>query len=139
MNTKLINNFIEIREIREIPEKGYGVFAIKNIPISTKVYNKIYKETLEYILQINDENIIQKNISLELQEDNIFIYPVGIESYINHNDNPNMKSNISCKEILAGEELTENYSEFDNLEHWYFKLTKKYILWVKERNNKIDY
>ena len=140
MNTKIINDFIEIREN---PDKGYGVFARKDIPINTKVYDeirlKLSKETVEDIIQMNDENVIQRFLSWGWAEDNIFIFPLGIETYINHNDNPNMKSNISCKEILAGEELTENYSEFDKLEDWYFKLTKKYHVWVQEKNNKIDY
>jgi len=133
MNTKPINDFIEIRETLD---KGFGVFARKNIPINTKVYDeirlKLDKEIVEYILQINDEKVIQRFLSWGWAENNIFIFPLGAETYINHNDNPNMKSNISCKEILAGEELTEDYTEFDKLEDWYFQLTKKYKVWIKE-------
>ena len=133
MNTKLTNDFIEIRETSD---KGFGVFARKDIPINTKVYEetrlKLDKKTVEYILQMNDERIIQHFLSWGWVKDNIFIFPLGVESYINHNDNPNMKSNISCKEILAGEELTEDYTEFDKLEDWYFQLTKKYKVWIKE-------
>jgi SET domain-containing protein len=129
MNTKPINDFIEIRETSD---KGFGVFARKNIPINTLVYKKLSKETVEYILQINNENVIKRFLSCGLNEDNIFIFHLGIETYINHNhnNNPNMKSNISCKEILAGEELIENYNEFDKLEDWYFQLTKKYKVWT---------
>lgn len=136
MNTKPINDLIEIKETSD---KNFGVFARKDIPINTLVYKKLSKETVEYILQINNENVIKRFLSCDLNEDNIFIFPLGIETYINHNNNPNIKSNISCKEILAGEELTENYNEFDKLEDWYFQLTKKYHVWVQEKNNKIDY
>ena len=136
MNTKSINDLIEIKKTSD---KNFSVFARKDIPINTLVYKKLSKETVEYILQINDENVIKRFLSCDLNENNIFIFPLGIETYINHNNNPNMKSNISCKEILAGEELTENYNEFDKLEDWYFQLTKKYHVWVQEKNNKIDY
>jgi hypothetical protein len=37
MNTKLTNDFIEIRETSD---KGFGVFARKDIPINTKVYEE---------------------------------------------------------------------------------------------------
>ena len=132
MNTRPINDFIEIRET---PDKGYGVFARKDISINTKVYEetrlKLDKEMVENIIQKNDEKVIQRFLSWGWAEDNIFIFPLGVETYINHNDNPNMKNNISCKEIIAGEELTEDYREFDKLEDWYFDLTKKYDVWIK--------
>jgi hypothetical protein len=133
MNIKPINDFIEIRKTLD---KGFGVFARKNIPIHTKVYEetrmKLSKEMVENIIQHNDENTIQKFLSWGWAEENIFIFPLGVETYINHNDNPNMKNNISCKYINSGEELTEDYTEFDKLENWYLQLTQKYNVWIKK-------
>ena len=133
MNTRPINDFIEIRETRD---KGYGVFARKYIPINTKVYDeirlKLDKEIVEHIIKKNDETVIQRFLSWGWAEKDLFIFPLGVETYINHNDNPNMKNNISCKDINSGEELTEDYTEFDKLEDWYLQLTQKYNVWIKK-------
>lgn len=60
----------------------------------------------------------------------VFVLPLGIEPFVNHDDVPNMRERTTLRDIEEGEELMENYHEYDTHEEWYVDLTREYGVWI---------
>lgn len=62
-------------------------------------------------------------------EDGTFTLGIGIDQYINHSFAPNCKRGCALRDIEAGEEILEDYTEFDNAE-WFIKIMESQGIWV---------
>jgi len=97
---------------------GVGVFAIRNIPQGTEFSpndNAVFQcdeEDFKNILPEIQELIIQRN-SFRENEPLIFINPNKtqvFQQYMNHSNTPNSDGRFAIRDILAGEEITEDFT-----------------------------
>lgn len=123
--------------IQESPGKGLGVFAREDIPTGTEIYTpvsrvRIPRATLADILATNagSPETCRRLLAWGWGEGEDFILPLGIESFINHSDKPNVIGRRTIGMVAAGEELVEDYNEFDKKEDWYCRLAEQYGAWI---------
>jgi hypothetical protein len=101
---------------------GVGVFAIKDIPVGTDVFNSSRKDHLYSWKVITDDNV--RNVISRLCHTNqygfyISDHPVniGMSYYVNHHDEPNLvyeqtrDTYYTIKNIAKGEELLVSYDQ----------------------------
>jgi len=108
--------------IDKTKDKGFGVFAKEFIAKDTIIWEfiegldiKIHKDNLKKL------TIIQKNfIDIYFWKEGDYYYSSCDHSiFQNHNGNPNSITSgslymIAAKDILVGEEITVDYSDFDD-------------------------
>ena len=105
--------------LKPSPIAGIGVFAIRDIPPSTKViweYDTVETESLteqefELLPVEIQEEILQRTIFVK-DEPIEFLNPncaTSYRSYMNHSDTPNTDGITTLVAIKKGEELTEDY------------------------------
>lgn len=107
---------------------GVGVFAIRDIKKGTELFKftsaKIpldYKELDDKSLSvILDRNVIY-NDTKEVEHPN---FEINYTAFMNHSDDPNSDGVVALRDILEGEEITEDYRH-DNMasiskEHFHF-------------------
>lgn len=126
--------------IKESPGKGFGVFANSNVPEGTEIYSpdnrvRFPRSVLEGILSVNGPNACRLLLAWGWGEGDDFVLPLGIESFINHSDTPNMgvgRDGVGKAKglVKVGEELVENYNDFDKKEGWYCELARRYGAWI---------
>ena len=128
---------------------GVGVFAIKDIPADTVLFEKCNSKE-SFPIELSKEELSKSEDLVFEQIKNLFVasphdtYPlsrnglnlVDISFYLNHSENPNVKFCpergevgkflvfVSCKEIKAGEELTQDYN---NLSPYKGKLYEQFL------------
>lgn len=106
------------------PEIGYGIFASALIPKGTITWVKddldrvIPKETLEKMTHANRENLLK--YSYRNYEGN-YVFCWDLTRYVNHSYKPNsmltaMGFEIAIKDILPGEEMTNDYGTLNIIE-----------------------
>jgi len=127
---------------------GVGVFAIRNIPVDTIVFEEC-NDSNEFPIEISKLELEGVNSAVrELIGDllvgspyDTYSFPVrglnsaGVPFYLNHSDEPNVKFSsergevgkflvfVSCRDIEEGEELTQDYN---NLSQDKTKLYKQF-------------
>lgn len=123
--------------IKESIGKGFGVFANSNIPEGTQIYSpdsrvRFPRSVLEGILSINGPDACRLLLAWGWGEGDDFVLPLGIEAFINHSDTPNVGGGggKAKRLVKAGEELVEDYNEFDKKERWYCELARRYGAWI---------
>jgi hypothetical protein len=121
--------------VKASPGKGMGMFACQEIPDGTEIYNTAHRlrmprEILETVLCTNTDATCKLLLSWGWGEGDEFVLPLGIEGFINHSTKPNMRNRRTMRFIQKGEELVENYFEFDSHEKWYVDLTEQYGAWI---------
>lgn len=127
------------------PGKGKAVFTTEPIKARSKVWSPTYVKTYdEKEFEKRIEGLSETKIKYLLNhvygKNNKLIECLGDGEYVNHsktNNNicdgmgldPPIDDNHECcyamRDILAGEELVDNYSYYDNPQ-WYLDLCKKY-------------
>lgn len=107
-------------KLREIKSKGIGVFADQKIIKGQSVW--VYNPVID--IRINRKDIPEKMknffeiYAVDTGEEYVSLN-IDNARFINHSDNPNIKSLGSCKDNIAirdiqiGEEITINYTEID--------------------------
>jgi len=106
---------------------GVGVFAIRDIQRGTVLtdYNIWKREADRYVYRFNIEDLLKlkpevKDLILDHNsfKAGTFIFPffspnqeVNFQSFMNHSENPNTDGFVALRDIMKGEELTENYSK----------------------------
>lgn len=109
---------------------GVGVFAIRDIPKDTNPFmgmrqdywQKFHRDELKDLHPAVLEMI--KDFFVEEKNDIVFIPPYGLNGidisfFINSSKKPNLKTKngftfLTARKIKAGEELTADYTEYDN-------------------------
>lgn len=123
-----INSIVKIK-IAPSDIHGVGVFAIYDIPKLTKLYADSYPQAYkinygrfsELFKEIR-ELIVGRWPRVTLSEP--FLWPDSFyQGYINHYDFPNYDpiTDLTLKDIKAGEEITEDYRRIEGWEkahHW---------------------
>jgi len=110
-------------EARPSPIHGLGLFSCEFIPAGSPVAG--WSRETDYSLTpeqwINLPRSLQKFLwtFVWVTEDGVYRGTSDDGRFTNHSDNPNLTWNeeINCsvanRDIIAGEELTEDYSQFD--------------------------
>lgn len=112
--------------LKPSPIHGIGVFAIRDIP-KGKRYTDISVHNLDEteILELSESDfeklrpeiqtlILDRTTFVESQNTYFFYSPnheVCLTSFMNHSETPNVKNDITLRDIKAGEELTEDFRE----------------------------
>ncbi len=126
--------------IKLIPNKGYGLISKQFIKKGSLIWScKNDKNVisiddnnlLKYLEKYNDEQMI--NILDHMYCFNGLCYDLSNSDnkYTNHSNNPNSYINennesIALRDIYIDEEITENYTTYDNYLPNYYILMKKY-------------
>lgn len=111
---------------------GFGLFAkrnfIKGEMIYKKNYYKIPSDVVDKMFSVNtdDANLLMMEKIWGVGDD--YYITLNIDQYINHSTNPNSCHGIALRDIIAGEEILENYSSFDN-EDWFQDINKRMGVW----------
>lgn len=127
-------------EIKKIENKGFGIISKQFIPKNNIIWNlendnkliSIKDEDLpDYLNQFNYDKIVDvldhmycfNNLCYDITNSDI--------KYTNHSFNPtsyvDKKGNsVAVRDINIGEEITENYTLYDNYLENYYKLMKIY-------------
>lgn len=134
MNKKkeLILSLLKNNYCRLKPSKisGVGVFAIRNIPPGTDVFQGILKQewlkfNMKELEELPKETKKLIDVFFVVEKDNSVLIPEGglngidISFFVNNSNKPNLEFNekkhtfISMKEIKKGKELTVSYSTYD--------------------------
>jgi SET domain-containing protein len=103
------------------PDMGLGLFAKDFIPKDSKVWEfiegvdvKITQEKLDTLDEAQQEYFYKY---AWLQKDGCYYSSCDLTNFINHSYTPNLKvinnAVYSLRDIKIGEELFENYKEFD--------------------------
>lgn len=99
---------------------GIGLFADQLIPKDTIVWqhNDLIDRVYRYDQLENMPDIIQQTLNnYGWREDEYFIMPGDNARFTNHSITPNCEPapgiSIAIRDIQIGEEITENYSSFD--------------------------
>lgn len=112
-------------EVRPSPIHGLGLFALEPIAKNTVVSQ--WRSGVDFVLSDRDWHLLPTELREFLIEfawrdwKGNYYGSSGISRYTNHSSTPNLTydalTRASCanRAIAAGEELTENYSEFDSL------------------------
>ena len=97
---------------------GTGLFASEFIPKGTKIWhfeylfdNKISEYVFRKLPQIAKEYII----NFCYMENGCYILCTDNAKYTNHSLTPNCSDGFAISDIQEGEEITENYYEYDEL------------------------
>lgn len=139
MSTQDVVDFLNSTvKLKIAPSKihGVGVFAMVDIPKGTKLWAdrapqayKISQGNLSKLFPYIREHLIERWPSIVVGK--AFAYPdYFIQGFINHADDPNYdnKLDVTVKDIVAGEEITEDYRNYDGWEKaypWLYPLDKK--------------
>lgn len=116
----MLNTFVRLR-IAPSNVHGVGVFAICDIPTGTKLYTDQMPEifTLPYAkfrkLMPHVRALLLERWPL-ITQGSAFLYPdARMVAYMNHSDEPNFdaKEDRTLRDIIEGEELTEDYRKID--------------------------
>lgn len=111
--------------LKEFPNKGIGLCSVHNIPKGTFVYeeNKFFdvlvsKKEVDAMHKVA-KDFIETHCSYSKKRDGYWVC-VDNARFLNHSFDANLKylndihKYIAVRDILAGEELTCNYTEFDD-------------------------
>jgi hypothetical protein len=129
---ELLKNFRDDIYCRVKPSSidgGVGVFAVRKIP---KGVNPFVGAPEETNIPLTLEEVASFDLTVQRLAKDFCIFkdgmywssPRGLNNldivfYINHSDTPNLelrgKEFFAAKDIEAGEELTDNYLEFDDI------------------------
>lgn len=110
------------------PERGIGVFAIRDIPIATRLFVGDAGETVRFPLaafeQIEDAAVRQVYLDFCPLVDGAFVAPVDLNQltmawYMNHSRAPNVAADArlhftTTRLVRHGEELTTDYTRFSD-------------------------
>lgn len=111
---------------------GFGLFAKRNFVKGEMIYKKNYYkipcDVVDKMFSVNthDANLLMMEKIWGVGDD--YYITLNIDQYINHSINPNSCHGIALRDIIAGEEILENYSSFDN-EDWFQDINKKMGVW----------
>lgn len=107
--------------IKESPNKGHGIFSEVFIPKGTIIWEfvdgfdiKVHKNQLEIL-----DDIQKEMISKYFWREGDYLYSsCDFSIFQNHSDNPNSvpfgkNQMIASRDIFPGDEITVNYSDFD--------------------------
>lgn len=125
---------------------GIGVFAIRDIKKGTLVtdysihtinnvgFLKISEEEFQ-LLDPEIRDLILDHTLFQEGQQNLYFYSPNMEvcltSFMNHSDDPNCDGQIAIRDIMKGEEITEDYNTLfhgKNPHH----LIQKHHLWLKK-------
>jgi SET domain-containing protein len=123
-------------KIAQSPIHGIGVFAIRDIPKGTEINKndqELYSLTLSEIKNLPEEIkslILDRTIFIkETKLHNFYSpnYDAKLQAFMNHSDTPNSDGIYAIRNILKGEEITEDYNTIQSQElhdiskqHYYF-------------------
>jgi hypothetical protein len=111
-------------QLKEIPNKGIGVISVEKIKINTIVY----RDDLNFDILLSQEQVDRMPDTLKsfvdtycsfIKEYNSYYVCMDNSRFLNHSFNANLKWDdvdkkyIANRDIDMGEELTSNYTEFD--------------------------
>lgn len=117
--------FLSITEIKPSSTHGLGVFAVECIESGTSVY--LHRPGLDLILTVSmfdeldhcDQLFILHHGGLDKRL-NCYRLPYDNLRFLNHSDTPNLvyvaatDQIVALRAIAAGEELTQNYRDFED-------------------------
>ena len=106
--------------------KGVGVFAIREIPGSTRLFVGDIGETVQILVsdvdQLEDAELRQIYYDFCPVRDGCFVAPIDFNQmamgwYLNHSDDPNVKVDdhlhfVTSRLIKVGDEVTANYTTY---------------------------
>ncbi len=127
--------------IREIPGKGKGIISEEYIPKDTLIWEfqpqeaKIFGQPseLEHFLSDKSHEEKLKILSHIFCSGSEAILLMDDTQYTNHDSNsntynsPDLKKNFAARDIHPGEEMTDNYGKFHELD-WFEEICKKYSM-----------
>lgn len=106
------------------PIHNVGVFAIRNIPQGTQLTDYYGGEFKSYSVSEREFELIRPEIAELIKQQTIFepeMYRFDspnshqiLEVFMNHSEEPNSDGKITLRDIKAGEEITKDYSVFEN-------------------------
>jgi hypothetical protein len=111
-----------------ISSKGLGVFAIREIPRSTRLFvgdvGATVRVPVSVVERIPDEEIRRMYTDFCPVIDGSFVAPVDFNQmtmgwYLNHSDEPNVRvmerlQFVTTRTVLLSEELTTDYTSFSD-------------------------
>lgn len=106
--------------------KGVGVFAIREIPGSTRLFVGDIGETVQILVsdvdKLEDAELRQIYYDFCPVRDGCFVAPIDFNQmamgwYLNHSDDPNVKVDdhlqfVTSRLIKVGDEVTANYTAY---------------------------
>jgi hypothetical protein len=128
---KLLNDIVKIK-IAPSPIHGVGVFAMRNMKKGEKLEADAIPHAFDLpFKKLGDLKPEVREVILShwptIINGSHFLYPVTkMTAFLNHDSNPNYdaKEDKLLRAVKAGEEITENYREIENIEKVYKWLAK---------------
>jgi hypothetical protein len=121
-------------EVRSSRFGGHGVFATRIIAKGEQVYPvrrlKLLKTDL---MRYNSADVIDSCLAYGWAvDDDVFELPLGVEAFINHApaSSANCRDGVAVVHIEVGDEVLENYADFDPLVSWYVEATTQRGIWT---------
>ncbi|MDD5417678.1 MAG: SET domain-containing protein [Candidatus Nanoarchaeia archaeon] len=130
LKRKIIENLKQTYcQLKPSKISGVGVFAIKNIPAGIDPFPLVKKSKW---IRIKEEDIMDLDDDIKKLIDDFYVIEpegvwisdaglngVDISFFVNHSKNPNLRriesgDFITLREIKKGEELTVDYSTYDD-------------------------
>lgn len=115
-----LNSVVKIR-LAPSTTHGVGVFAIREIPMGTKLYANVFPQayklpygSLKKLWPEVRELILDRWPRVVNSE--AFMWPdTFLQGYINHSDDPNYDcvNDVALRDIKVGEEITEDYRKIE--------------------------
>ena len=114
---------------------GYGLFALKDIPIGTVIWNygnvRVYTKD-QYDSFSGRYKAILRHFCYEGIDDTL-VYCIDDSKYFNHSCDPNSMSidsekDITIKDVMKGEEITYDYG------YWYLKWNEPFLCKCGSKN-----
>lgn len=123
---------------RDIPGKGKGIVTLEFIPKDTLVFRLTPENSTIFLSRAEVEKHFASLTESEVEHFAYHAFTAGGKvisltgdgSLINHDDNPNTVTNhdtgfaSALRDIYPGEEITENYLGYDDID-WYFSLLRE--------------
>jgi len=131
----ITDGFLIPVELRFIDEKiGQGVFALENVSKGTPIWSPIavakltqneLEQRLNNLSRSKANEFLRQGFVLSTDLEHFCTNITDLGRFQNHSSNPNCDTSIALRDILAGDEVTCDYSGLGSPD-WYKKLCLLY-------------
>ena len=111
--------------------EGYGLFTTVDVKKGDVIYiPHLIRIPKDIFVNLNiDKSSMKFILEKSWGDKDDVLTPVSIDQFVNHSNNPNCFNGIALRDIKAGEEILEDYRQFDK-ELWFKELSIEYNAWT---------